>query len=91
MLKPLTDKSGPMKKFRQTIDQQVLNAEQKWEALPEARQRILTKIFFAVYTLLTITAFVQIWWSAGNGTAIPIGGHISNIPAEVNINQKAAK
>ncbi|MCY0976842.1 hypothetical protein PGH12_06715 [Chryseobacterium wangxinyae] len=80
-----------MKKFRQTIDQQVLNAEQKWKALPEARQRILTEIFFAVYTLLTIAAFVQIWWSAAHNEPIPIGGHISNIPAGVNINQKATK
>ncbi|MCU7618450.1 hypothetical protein NZ698_14715 [Chryseobacterium sp. PBS4-4] len=80
-----------MKKFRQIIDQQVLNAEQKWKALPEARQRILTKIFFAVYTLFTIAAFVQIWWSAAHSKSIPIGGHISNIPAGVNIDQKATK
>lgn len=90
-MKPLTVKSEPMKKFRQSIDQQVLNAEQKWKALPEARQRILTKIFFAVYTLLTIAAFVQIWWSAAHCKPIPIGGHISNIPAGVNVNQKATK
>lgn len=90
-MKPLTVKLEPMKKFRQTIDQQILNAEQKWKALPKARQQILTKIFFAFYTLLAIAAFVQIWWSVAHSTPIPIGGHISNIPAGVNINQKTAK
>jgi hypothetical protein len=80
-----------MKQFRQTIDQHILNAEQKWKALPEASQRIMTKILFAVYTLLTIGAFVQIWWSAAHNDPIPIGGHISNIPAGIDNNQKAAK
>lgn len=80
-----------MKKFRKTIDQHVVNAERKWKELPEARQRIMTKIFFAVYTLLTVAAIVQIWWSAANNKPIPIGGHISNIPEGIYINQKAAK
>lgn len=80
-----------MKQFRQTIDQHILNAEQKWKALPEVSQRIMTKILFAVYILLTIAAFVQIWWSAAHNNPIPIGGHISNIPAGIDNNQKAAK
>lgn len=80
-----------MQKLRQTIDRYLLNTEQKWKTLPEERQRIMTKILFAVYTLLTIAAFVQIWWSAAHSNPIPIGGHISNIPAGININQKAAK
>lgn len=80
-----------MKKFRQTIDQQVLKAEQKWKALPEKRQRILTKIFFAVYTLVTMAAFVQIWCNAAHSKPIPIGSHISNIPVGIDINKKVPK
>lgn len=72
-----------MKKFRQTIDQQILNAEQKWKALPEKRQRLFTKVFMAGYTLLTVCVFVQIWVNGASGNNIPIGGHISNIPTGI--------
>lgn len=72
-----------MKKFRKNIDQYILNAEQKWKALPEKRQRLFTKLFMAGYVLLTVGVFVQIWVSGTNSKSIPIGGHISNIPTGI--------
>lgn len=80
-----------MKKFRKNIDQYILNAEQKWKALPEKRQRLFTKVFLAGYTLLTIVVFVQIWMNGASGKNIPIGGHISNIPTGIQPMDQSVK
>lgn len=80
-----------MKKFRKTVDQYIRQAEQKWKALPEKRQRQFTKVFLAAYTLLTVCVFVQIWMNGANGKNIPIGGHINNIPAGIQPMNQSVK
>jgi len=82
MLKLWTDKIKPMKKLRKTIDQFILNAELQWNAVPQKRQRLLTKVFFACYLTLTVCAFMQMRLSI-NGKHIRTGGHINNIPAKI--------
>lgn len=54
-----------MKKLRDTIEHYVLKTENHWKVLPIAKQRLLTKVFFGGYVLLTIIVIVNVFISTG--------------------------
>jgi len=71
-----------MKKIRKTIDRYIDQIEQKWKALPDQRQRMFTKIFFATYLLLSVFAFLQICLKPTNTQKIIPGTYIKSVPSE---------
>lgn len=80
-----------MKKLSKIIDQYIQNVEQHWKAIPEKRQRILTKIFFSGYALLTIGIILQNWLKEGSRKNIPLGGHISTVLRGLNVKTESAE
>lgn len=68
-----------MKTISHTIQCYALWADRKWKDLPVRRQRVLTRLFFAGYTVLTILMIVSICTSTGNKTNTMFIGHISSI------------
>lgn len=79
-----------MKKLSKIIDQYIQNVEQHWKAIPEKRQRILTKIFFSGYALLTIGIILQNWLKEGSRKNIPLG-HISTVLRGLNVKTESAE
>ncbi len=49
-----------MKRIRDKIEYYVLQADNRWKILPVKRQRLLTKLFFGGYALLTLLVIVSI-------------------------------
>lgn len=49
-----------MKRIRDTIEYYTLQADNHWKSLPVKRQRLLTKLFFGGYALLTLLVIVSI-------------------------------
>lgn len=49
-----------MKRIRDKIEYYVLQADNYWKILPVKRQRLLTKLFFGGYALLTLLVIVSI-------------------------------
>ncbi|SFN43247.1 hypothetical protein SAMN05421594_2784 [Chryseobacterium oleae] len=74
-----------MKKIRKAIDSYIDQIEQKWKALPDYRQRLLTKIFFAVYLLLSVFVLLHIWLKPTNTQKILPGTSIKGVPSEPDI------
>ncbi|SHF80248.1 hypothetical protein [Chryseobacterium sp. OV279] len=70
-----------MKKIRKTIDSYIDQAEQKWKALPDNKQRMFIKIFFATYLLLSVFAFLQIRSKPANTQKIIPGTYIKGVPS----------
>ncbi|VFA41284.1 hypothetical protein [Chryseobacterium indologenes] len=68
-----------MKKIRDKIEQHILLADRKWKALPKNRQRLLTKLCFAGYALLTVAVLINICMSTGNKTNTMSISHITTI------------
>ncbi|WP_241279492.1 hypothetical protein [Chryseobacterium cucumeris] len=49
-----------MKRIRDKIEYYVLEVDNRWRILPVKRQRLLTKLFFVGYALLTLLVIVSI-------------------------------
>lgn len=49
-----------MKRIRDKIEYYALQADNRWKNLPVERQRLLTKLFFGGYVLLTLLVIVSI-------------------------------
>jgi hypothetical protein len=68
-----------MKKLRDKIGYYVLKAENHWKVLPTERQRLLTKVFFGGYVLLTVIVIINVFISTGRrGNTMSID-HIDGI------------
>ncbi|KYH07124.1 hypothetical protein A1704_00135 [Chryseobacterium cucumeris] len=52
-----------MKRITDKIEYYALKADNRWKILPFKRQRLLTKLFFAGYALLTLLVIVSICMS----------------------------
>lgn len=68
-----------MKKIRDKIERWILRADQKWKALPEKRQRLLTKLFLAGYCILTILVLISIFITTANNNNTMSISHITTI------------
>ena len=68
-----------MNKLRDKIEYYVLKAEDHWKVLPAERQRLLTKIFFSGYVLLTIIVIVNVCVSTGQRSSTMSINHIYGI------------
>lgn len=74
-----------MKKLRDKIENFVLKTENHWKVLPIDRQRLLTKVFFGGYFLITILVLVNVFISTSKRSNIMSIDHIDGIskkPAE---------
>ncbi|WP_228408779.1 hypothetical protein [Chryseobacterium sp. JV274] len=49
-----------MNKLREKIEQYILRVEDHWNAISVEKQRLMTKVFFGVYVLITIIVIVNI-------------------------------
>lgn len=49
-----------MKRIRDKIEYYALQADNRWKILPVKRQRLLTKLFFGGYALLTLLVIISI-------------------------------
>ncbi|KQT15118.1 hypothetical protein ASG31_16090 [Chryseobacterium sp. Leaf404] len=78
-----------MKKIRETIERHVLKADQKWKALPAAQQRLLTKLFFGCYAVLTVVVLFSIATSTGNKNNTMSISHITTISDRVDVGNAA--
>lgn len=74
-----------MKKIRDNIQHHILCADRKWKALPKNRQRLLTKLCFACYAVLTLLALVSIVISTGNKTNTMLIDHIRTISDHISV------
>lgn len=63
--------------------------ENQWKAIPIKKQRVLTKLFFTGYTLLTLLIFLRIWAKGIGSKDIPSIRHISTSPADLKIKPQA--
>ncbi len=68
-----------MNKLRDKIEQYVLKAEDHWKVLPVERQRLLTKIFFGCYVLLTTIIMVNVCISTSQRSNTMSIDHIEGI------------
>ena len=68
-----------MKKLRDTIEHYVLKMENHWKVLPIAKQRLLTKVFFGGYVLLTIIVIINVFISTGQRRNTMSTNHIDGI------------
>ncbi|MBT2623755.1 hypothetical protein [Chryseobacterium sp. ISL-6] len=57
-----------MKNWRNSIEQYIAQADDRWNALPVLRQNIYIKIILAAYTLMTVITAVSICSSRTNGS-----------------------
>jgi len=56
-----------MKRIRDKIEYYALQADNRWKILPVKRQRLLIKLFFVGYALLTLLVIVSIYISTVQG------------------------
>lgn len=75
-----------MEKFRRKIDSYVHRLENRWNTLPPKRQRMFTKLFLVVYTLITVFSLFYIWSGKSNSLSIH---HINGIPKSITIKNTA--
>lgn len=68
-----------MKKIRDKIEHYVLKMENHWKVLPIAKQRLLTKVFFGGYVLLTIIVIINVFISTGQRRNTISINHIDGI------------
>ncbi len=78
-----------MKKLTLQIDRWIEKTESQWKAIPIKKQRVLTKLFFTGYTLLTILVIIRIWAKGTGSTDIPLIRHITTAPADLKIKPQA--
>ena len=68
-----------MKTLRDKVEQFVVKAEGHWNALSVEKQRLMTKVFFGSYVLLTVIVLINVIISMGQRqTTMPIN-HIDGI------------
>lgn len=60
MLKLLNAKMTIMKKLRDKIEHYILQTEDHWKSLRLEQQRLLTKVFFGSYVLMTFIVIINI-------------------------------
>lgn len=68
-----------MKKLRDKIERYVLKAEGRWKALSVEKQKLLTKVFFGGYCMLTVIVLIHVivsTWQKSNTISID---HIDGI------------
>lgn len=68
-----------MKRIRDKIEYYALQADNRWKILPVKRQRLLTKLFFGGYALLTLLVIVSICISTGQRNNEISINHINGI------------
>lgn len=68
-----------MKKLRDKIEHYVLEVENHWKVLPVAKQRLLTKIFFSGYALLTVIVIINVFISTSQRSNTMSIHHIDGI------------
>ncbi|WP_120233076.1 hypothetical protein AAEU33_20075 [Chryseobacterium sp. Chry.R1] len=68
-----------MKKLRDKIEHYVLEVENHWKVLPVAKQRLLTKIFFGGYALLTVIVIINVFISTSQRSNTMSIHHIDGI------------
>ncbi len=68
-----------MKKLRDKVEHHVLMLEGRWNTLSVAKQRLVTKIFFGGYCLLTVVVLIRIMVSTGQGSNTMSINHIDGI------------
>ncbi|SHM23219.1 hypothetical protein SAMN05444360_109114 [Chryseobacterium carnipullorum] len=78
-----------MKKIRDKIQYHIWCADRKWKALPKNRQRLLTKLCFAGYALLTVAVLINICMSTGNKTNTMLIDHINTISDHTSVKRSA--
>lgn len=78
-----------MKKIRDKIERWILRADQKWKALPEKRQRLLTKLFLAGYCILTILVLISIFITTANDNNTMSISHITTISDHTAVKRQA--
>ncbi|MCD9616095.1 MULTISPECIES: hypothetical protein [Chryseobacterium] len=78
-----------MKKLTLRIDRWIEKTESRWKAIPIKKQRVLTKLFFTGYTLLTLLIIFRLWAKGPHGKDIPLIRHINTAPADLKIKPQA--
>ena len=68
-----------MKKLRDKIERYVFTTENFWKALSVKKQRLLTKVFFGGYCLLTVIVLIHVIVSTGQKSNIISIDHINGI------------
>ncbi len=68
-----------MKKLRDKIEHCVLTTEDRWKTLSVEKQRLLTKIFFGSYFLLTVIVIIHVIISTGQRSNSISIDHIDGI------------
>ncbi|MDF2931058.1 MAG: hypothetical protein K0R36_389 [Chryseobacterium sp.] len=68
-----------LKKLRDKIEGYVLKVEGHWKALSVEKQRLLTKVFFGGYCLLTVIVLIHVIVSTGHKSNIISIDHINGI------------
>lgn len=79
-----------MKKLRDKIERHVLKAEVHWKALSVKKQRLLTKVFFGGYVLITVLVIINVFISTSKRSNTMSINHIEGIlkkPAEKDSGQ----
>lgn len=79
MLKPLNVKSNEMKRLRDKIEHFVLTTENHWKSLSVSKQRLLTKVFFGGYCLLTVIVLIHVIVSTGQRSNTISIDHIDGV------------
>lgn len=68
-----------MKRIRDKIEYYALQADNRWKMLPAKRQRLLTKLFFGGYALLTLLVIISICISTSQRNSEISINHIDGI------------
>ncbi|MCD9855603.1 hypothetical protein LUD75_12835 [Epilithonimonas sp. JDS] len=72
-----------MKKLRDKIEHFVLTTEIHWKALSVEKQRLLTKVFFGGYCLLTVIVIIHVIVSTGQKSNTISIDHIDGISTKL--------
>lgn len=68
-----------MKKLRDKIERHVLKAEGAWKALSVEKQRLLTKVFFGSYVLITVLVIINVFISTNKRSNTMSINHIEGV------------
>lgn len=72
-----------MKKLRDKVEHHVLMLEGRWNTLSVAKQRLVTKVFFGGYVLLTVVVLIQIMVSTDQRSNTMSIKHIDGISTKL--------
>ncbi|MDR6920021.1 hypothetical protein [Chryseobacterium sp. 2987] len=68
-----------MKNLRDKIERYVLTTEHHWKALSVEKQRLLTKVFFGGYVLITVLVIINVFISTNKRSNTMSINHIEGI------------